>query len=519
MRISGQQADKTGRSSERVLHRLLKQGLGICFVLLMVQGITCARDPSDSVLILLAAAGYIVLCIPVFFRKNYQVFEPYTFTMAIFLMGYSVKFVYIISADDRSFIDEIMLGKDHTFLIKPGIILLVAFIFLVIGYLVRMKPRTARGKSLLNAQGWKSKRLFTAAILLFGCSVVFFFIYAQQVGIEFTSLKNLSSKRFVEIEGAAMGRDTKFYFKWAANLSRPAFYLLLAWWLTAPRKTSRTVLISLLVATGLMALILPFISSSRTPMVFFILDIIIISYFLRLDRRIWQFLTRVAMVAAVGLFLFVLIYALRANKGDGPFHMELSINDVLSHVVGARYLADTVKTAHIMEAVPNDIPRMYGKTYLTFIYAPIPRSLWPAKPSIGMGPLIGDRVYNRKRTGVPPGFAAEAFINFSVIGIWIGFLLFGLAIKTIYVFLAPYLHTRNGILLYIAFLRIPVVVIGMDVTVGIVQVLLEVLPMIVLLNYISLHPGQGSVATGIAPNRSPGKSTRAGSMQPSIVSS
>jgi hypothetical protein len=254
-------------------------------------------------------------------------------------------------------------------------------------------------------------------------------------------------------------------------------------------------------------------------MVFFILDIIIISYFLRLDRRIWQFLTRVAMVAAVGLFLFVLIYALRANRGDGPFHMELSINDVLSHVVGARYLADMVKTAHIMEAVPNDIPRMYGKTYLTFIYAPIPRSLWPGKPSIGMGPLIGDRVYNRRRTGVPPGFAAEAFINFSVLGIWIGFFLFGLTLKTIYAFMAPYLHTRNGILLYIAFLRIPVVVIGMDVTVGIVQVLLEVLPMIVLLNYISLRPGRGGVASGALPSRSPGEIARAGPMQPSIVSS
>ena len=254
-------------------------------------------------------------------------------------------------------------------------------------------------------------------------------------------------------------------------------------------------------------------------MVFFILDIIMISYFLRLDRRIWQFLTRVAMVATVGLFLFVLIYALRANRSEGPFHMELSVNDVLSHVVGARYLADTVKTAHIMEAVPNDIPRMYGKTYLTFIYAPIPRSLWPGKPSIGMGPLIGDRVYNRKRTGVPPGFAAEAFINFSVLGIWIGFLLFGMAIKTIYVYLAPYLHTRNGILLYVAFLRIPVVVIGMDVTVGIVQLLLEVLPMIVLLNFISLHPGRGSLAAKLLPSRSPGKSTRAGTMQPSIASS
>ena len=223
MRISGPQADKTGRSSERVLHRLFKQVLGVCFVLLMAQGIAYARDPSDSILILLAAAGYIVLCIPIFLRKNYQVFEPYTFTMAIFLMGYSVKFVYIISADDRSFIDEIMLGKDPAFLIKPAIILLVGFIFLVIGYLVRMKPRTAKGKSLLNAQGWNANRLFTAAILLFGCSVLFFFIYAQQVGIEFSSLKNVSSKRFVEIEGGAMGRDTKFYFKWAANLSRPAF--------------------------------------------------------------------------------------------------------------------------------------------------------------------------------------------------------------------------------------------------------------------------------------------------------
>ncbi|MFT5123600.1 MAG: oligosaccharide repeat unit polymerase [Kiritimatiellia bacterium] len=484
MHVAGKQTF-TGTSDD-VLHRLLQRALAALFLLLVFQGFTHARDQTDFLLIVLSLIGFIILCIPVFIRQTYQVFEPYSLALAIFLMGYSVKLVYIVSAENRSYIDEIMLGRSLDFLVKPALILMVGFIFLVVGYLIKHPSRRLKRTSLLKSRGWRSGRLFQLAFLLFGCSIVFFFIYAKQVGIDFSNLASLSTKRFVETDGAPMARDTKFYFKWVASWSRPAFYLLLTWWLTGPSKASRTILIPLLAATGFMALFLPFTTSSRTPMVFFILDVIIISYYLRLDRRIWQFMLRTAGVAGAGLFLFILVFALRANRED-TFRLNLSIDDVLSHVVGAPYLADITKTAHIMEAVPQEIPRQYGKSYLTVIFAPIPRSMWPEKPSIGMGPMIGERVYGRTRSGIPPGFAAEAYINFSILGVWLSFFLFGFGIKAVYARLAPYLHTRNGILLYVAFLRIPVVVIGMDFTVALVQFLLEMVPMVLFLYYISLN--------------------------------
>jgi hypothetical protein len=145
-----------------------------------------------------------------------------------------------------------------------------------------------------------------------------------------------------------------------------------------------------------------------------------------------------------------------------------------------------VKTAHIMDAVPEDIPYHYGKTYLTFVFAPIPRTMWPDKPSIGLGPMIGELVYNRQRSGVPPGMMGEAYINFGMIGIFSSLFILGYVLKTIFISLEPFLNHRNGILIYIAFLRIPIVTIGMDVTVSIVQFLLEMIPILLALQYISI---------------------------------
>ena len=67
-----------------------------------------------------------------------------------------------------------------------------------------------------------------------------------------------------------------------------------------------------------------------------------------------------------------------------------------------------------------------------WLIAPIPREIYPNKPLIHTGPIIGQKIYNNRVSGVPPGLVAELYWNFSIPGIIFGMLLVGWTLQWVY---------------------------------------------------------------------------------------
>jgi oligosaccharide repeat unit polymerase len=85
----------------------------------------------------------------------------------------------------------------------------------------------------------------------------------------------------------------------------------------------------------------------------------------------------------------------------------------------------------IMARVPEEVPYLLGKSYITLVTAPIPRAMWMGKPRT-TGALVGPTFFNSD-AGMPPGPIGEALWNFGLPGVVLVYVLFGAIQRYLYV--------------------------------------------------------------------------------------
>lgn len=107
---------------------------------------------------------------------------------------------------------------------------------------------------------------------------------------------------------------------------------------------------------------------------------------------------------------------LMAERAEGTFSASF---DELSYRAGSY-----ASIYPILHYVPDEVPLLWGESYLTLLARPIPRVIWPTKPR-GTDFRTGVTFYNSP-WGVPPGAVGEAFWNFHVPGVVVVFFLFGI---------------------------------------------------------------------------------------------
>jgi oligosaccharide repeat unit polymerase len=113
---------------------------------------------------------------------------------------------------------------------------------------------------------------------------------------------------------------------------------------------------------------------------------------------------------------------LMAERAEGTFSASL---DELSYRAGGY-----ASIYPILHHVPEEVPLLWGESYLTLLARPIPRVIWPTKPR-GTDFRTGVTFYNSP-WGVPPGAVGEAFWNFHVPGVVGIFFLFGIFKRWLY---------------------------------------------------------------------------------------
>ena len=103
----------------------------------------------------------------------------------------------------------------------------------------------------------------------------------------------------------------------------------------------------------------------------------------------------------------------------------------LTIVVGSLNFLGVTKTSYIINHAKKNNEYLLGKSLFLWTVAPIPREYWKNKPEISIGKDIAKNIYKKRDDniaggGVPPGFIAELYLNFGLVGICTGMFIFGL---------------------------------------------------------------------------------------------
>ncbi len=280
------------------------------------------------------------------------------------------------------------------------------------------------------------------------------------------------------------------YLRWGALLLETAFFLIFTRWAASGRRL-RSAAGAAVVIYGLAATAFPFFVSNRQGVMFLIIRMGIVWLYLRGEPAPRKALA----VAVVSVLLFGSMLALRRDRTSWQgFRREVGVQGLLETTVGGRHFLDLTKTAHILDGVPRLVEFQYGRSFVTWLVAPIPRSLWPSKPKIGVGGDLAPIFGTVWTTGVPPGIVAELYLNFGILGILVGMLLAGALLRSLYVTLRPRFPEPAFVLIY-AFLstRIGLGMLSASVAGSAARLLQEMIPLAVALMLCggSLHPAAG----------------------------
>lgn len=375
--------------------------VGLIAVVLTVSGF--ARES-----LIFVAGGFwalLLVLIPPSLTKQQNWFSIWSFVILTVGIGMTARGIFIsFDLPNHDEIDRLyLLGHAVDFFVKPLVILLLGLGMMTAGYLSvsarRVKPKEGE---------WDQKKVVGMGVIVLiisgGCALLYVFLTGG------FSSNSISAKR-TPIPGLDLsGQNFKSYGILRHLSSLAIFAHLIV--LTLAFKTRNRIHFALAFALFLVACVQPFYASVRTAVAANFIFSAAVIYFCggRVSRR-WL----VFSFAGIAVMVAVMT-ALRPGIAD---------QNVLESIVLNRNQIELPKTAHIINAVPETLDFQYGKTLTRWLAAPIPREVWPDKPVIHPGPIIGNRIYGQRVAGVPPGLIAELWWNFGWFGIFPGAFVFG----------------------------------------------------------------------------------------------
>lgn len=136
--------------------------------------------------------------------------------------------------------------------------------------------------------------------------------------------------------------------------------------------------------------------------------------------------------------------------------LTYNYQQVASSLFGGANLASIESTSTIVQYVPSEIPYLRGQTFWWTVLTPIPRVLWPEKPTQTIGIYLKRLLENTAANtgGVPPSWLGELYINYGLFAVVLGNLLLGgLSRQVRFWFMAHYTNPMAQ-LLYIDYVLI-----------------------------------------------------------------
>lgn len=270
------------------------------------------------------------------------------------------------------------------------------------------------------------RRMLWAVLVLCAISLVSFVLYAPLVGI--TSIESLlvSQKRFGLVQGELTGFG---YHRWGISLAGVGV-IVGAHAITQHGISWRSGLGGITLVALALTAFYALVTSSRTD-VFVVLAVATLTVVAVRQRE-----PRPASIAAATL---VAVLAIAAFSGLRLFELEgrsnvavFSSDSMLAQIFASGDWMDVGPLSVIVTRVPEQYDYTYGRTVLSLLWAPVPRTVWPEKPPVRIGPELGQRVLGfdpDRRSGDPPGFIGEMWVNGGLIGVLVGMAVLGALLR------------------------------------------------------------------------------------------
>lgn len=424
----------------------------VAIVILLVIAALTFQDgqlPSERVRlsVLLVSCASVTLLAPLMTAsfQRFDIFHPLHFVALSLFFGVFGRTFYILMSDSGK-VAALLESEPIHFLIPGAVLSMVGSVLLSAGYWMAggLYPKLKLYNALLENLHMK-RLLFLAPLIFIGCALANYY-FLKTTGFEYEGIDSISSKRRVVINEV---ESSLGYFRLIAQDVPRVMMFLLAAAVCSLRKPSWT-LVLMTGAFGLLAVTLPFLSSSRGNVLLALIGLCVAIHKVRG--------LKLSTLAIAFSFSLVIIFGMLALRRVHSRNMSVadSISEMgLEPLFGNHSFADIVKLSSVYKGVPELIGYKYGSSFLTILYAPIPRSIWPDKPAVAMGREITEKLYNKgldlkdKGGGTPPGIFAESIINFSVYGFPFAIFAMGLLLRFLHNILENLqLNSLAGVALY-----------------------------------------------------------------------
>ena len=340
---------------------------------------------------------------------RFDPFEPINIIAAGIFFSVTIRAFYVTGYDTQR-TEFVMMGQSFDGIIANSPLIVVGILSLCLGYIVINSRYSIEDTKVLRFFRLDYRRSWVAIILFTFLGLLGTVLFINNFGISIDAdLLSQSVKRntvLIDDNGEAVYGTG--YEVFLARMASYALIFLSALFLTRSIKISPIHLFALGIVI-ILTITMPFLSSSRSKIIFPLLTIITFAFYWR--RVSLKFVLATALAISI---IMVGMGFLRASNQSGS-QREASIE----FIVGATNGLDLARSAAIIERVPENHDYLYGTSYLALLTSPIPRSIWVEKPNPSLGAWVKGELfgYSVKKNGWPPGMIAEAYVNFGVFGV------------------------------------------------------------------------------------------------------
>lgn len=374
-----------------------------------------------------------LLAIGILRGSRFDLFEPINVTTGAIIFGTTMRAFYLVFLPDRPSAQRLMLQQSFAEVNANVIWILIGIISFCFGYIL-----IGSGRSNFHDGAFRPRRIETRRynFILLTCLALSVIGCAAYISVHNIDLRGdilgQSHKRYLLV--ANQLGDEVYATGWQAQLANFGLYAGagLAGAMISRNVRTTAYRLALMLALLFFGFVVPFFSSARTPIILTVFSIFVFGYYygrIKLRGVVIGLVTVVLVTSAMGE-----LRAINSNQSNRS-------GDLIDGTIGSGNGFDTVRSTAIIERVPSRAGYLYGTSYLALPVFWVPRQIWPGKPETGLGAWVKEKLFgvSARQSGWPPGFIAEAYINFGYIGIVFLPFFIGMAMRWFYEMFRPYL--------------------------------------------------------------------------------
>jgi hypothetical protein len=461
---------------------LFRAVIAACIFVCLILTCVVSTNEREFLLAILGTLALVVVSLPLFLWRDFNLFEPLTLVILLVLFGTPFRIIYALGthATDPHVASHVLFNQEPEILLVGMLIVITGLILFVVGYMMNLPTSPVAPLFLPHINEWNGRKLQLVFLIIGAVSLICFLGFILVAGV---NVSDLSEKRFGDsrAEGSNRIMSSKYYLYRGAALSKFVVYFGLVW-LYHKKKPLVSWTGAMIVCFLIQTIMLSYILDSRSGVILMLVDCMILYFFLKktISFRL------VGVCVAIAALLTISMLATRGSSDK-----ELPLNEVVKKTLTGRNMLDIAKTCHIINGVPKKMEHRNGEMLYAWMAAPIPKSILPNKPNWpNQGVYLNQHIFGYKGdlSGCPPGLIGELYWDFGKWGVWIGLLIMGLVFRQIFLGFRMHQDNPTCILIYTMIIsRFVMYSLGNDFGTGVVKAGLDLVPVYMIIFFIGMR--------------------------------